>query len=269
MSLRGKVLQVGAGNQGVVTVNGQQYSFSTAAWRSPAPPTAGMAADVDFGPDGTISQLTQVPEGQVAKEQAEAVMNAARQKGGAVASAAMAKFGLPLLVSTGLLLIAWFFLSAVSVATPFAKITFTFWQVLGFANASNAWEAVMSGGGSAPSTGIYGLLAFVALAGPFVRFFWKDKRAALLGFLPLVFMLFVGIMVRSTISSATGGAASGPFAELQQQAQQEMMNAISLGLGSYLALLVSAYLGWLSLRQFLAARTTVAPATHPATTTNP
>ncbi|HEY1757992.1 MAG TPA: hypothetical protein VGG72_21670 [Bryobacteraceae bacterium] len=267
MSIRGKVLQGGAGGQGVVTVNGQQYSFSTAAWRSDVSPAAGMSADVEFGADGNISQLTQVPEQQVTKEQAEAVMNAARQKGGAVVSAAVAKFGVPLLVSTGLLLIAWFFLSAVSVTTPFAKISFTFWQVLGFVNASNAWEAVMSGGGSAPSTGIYGLIAFVALAGPYVRFFWKDKRAALGGFLPLVFLLFVGIMVRSTISSATGGTASGPFGDLERQAQQEMMNAISVGMGAYLSLLVSAYLGWVSLKLFLAGRAKVA-ATHPATTTN-
>jgi hypothetical protein len=268
MSMRGKVLQGGAVGQGVVTVNGQQYSFSIAAWRSAAPPTAGMSADVEFAADGTISQVTQVSDQQVTKEQAEAVMNAARQKGGAVVSAAVAKFGLPLLVCTGLLLIAWFFLSAVSVTTPFAKISFTFWQVLGFVNASNAWEAVMSGGGSAPSTGIYGLFAFVALAGPFVRFFWKDKRAALAGLLPLIFILFVGIMVRSSISSATGGgAASGPFGDLERQAQQEMMSAISMGIGAWLSLLVSAYLGWISVRQFLAARATVA-ATHPATTTN-
>ena len=267
MAIRGKILQGNSGGQGVVTVNGQQFAFATATWQSAIAATPGMTADVEFGPDGTVSRVTQVPDGQITKEQAEAVMNAAKQKGGAVASAAVAKFGLPLLISIGLLLIGWFFLSAVSVQTPFAKFTFTFWQVLGFVNGSNALEAVMSGA-SAPSTGIYGLLAILALAGPFVRFFWKDKRAALLGFLPLVFMLFVGIMVRSTISGATGGAPSGPFADLQRQAQQEMMNAISIGLGSYLSLLVSAYLGWVSVQHFLSARSAVVEAPRPVTNIN-
>jgi hypothetical protein len=268
MAVRGRVLQWGAGGQGVITLNGQQYSFSTPAWRSPTVPAPGMAVDVEFGGDGSVSQVTQVPDNQVTKEQAEAVMNAARQKGGAVASAAVAKFGLPLLICTGLLIVGWFFLSAVNVQTPFAKISFTFWQVLGFVNASNAWEAVMSGGGSTPSTGLYGVLAVLSLAGPYVRFFWKDKRAALAGFLPLLFMLFVAIMVRSTISSATGGAPSGPFADLQRQAQQEMMNAISLGIGAWLSLLASLYLGWVAVKQFLSGRGKIAETPHPVTTTS-
>ncbi|HEX4066500.1 MAG TPA: hypothetical protein VHZ09_10800 [Acidobacteriaceae bacterium] len=267
MAMRGKVLQAGAG-QGLITVNGQQYSFATTVWQSAAPAAAGMTVDVELGADGSVKRVTPVAEGQIAKEQAEAVMNAARQKGGAVASAAVAKFGIPLLAATGLMLVAWFFLSAVSVATPFSKISFTFWQVLGFVNASNAWDAVMSGGGSAPSAGIYGLLAIVALAGPFLRFFWRDKRAALAGLLPLVFLLFVALMVRSSLSSALGGTADGPLAEVQQQAQQAIMSALSVGIGSYLSLLVSAYLGWVSVQQFLSARSAPLKAVQPATPTN-
>jgi len=38
---------------------------------------------------------------------------------------------------------------------------------------------------SGPSAGFYGFLALVALAGPFVPYFWKDQRASLGGLLPL------------------------------------------------------------------------------------
>ena len=267
MAMRGKVLQATA-DHGVITINGQQYSFSSATWQSSTPASAGMSAEAEFGSDGTISRVTPVPEGQIAKEQAEAVMQAAREKGGAIASAAVARFGIALLAATGLLVIAWFFLSTVSVQTPFSKISFTFWQVLGFVNSSNAWDAVMSGG-SAPSTGIYGFLALAALAGPYVRFFWKDKRASLAGLLPLLFVLFVAVMVRSSLNSALGGSADGPLAEVQRQAQQAIMSAVSVGLGGYLSLLVSAYLGWVAVQQFLAARGVPMGTSRPATQTNP
>jgi hypothetical protein len=52
-------------------------------------------------------------------------------------------------------------------------------------------QTIMEGRGS-PSAGLYGFLAIVALAGPFLHYFWKDKRAVLAGVLPLLFMLVIG-----------------------------------------------------------------------------
>ena len=153
----------------------------------------------------------------------------------------------------GLMIIGWLLLNAVSVQTLFGKLNLTFWQVLGFLNADSPWESVMSGRGG-PSAGFYGFLAIVSLAGPFLRYFWKDTRAALAGVLPLVFMLFVGIMVRSSMHSAMGGNLDGPLGDVQRQAQQEMMSAISLGFGTYLSLLVSLYFAAVAAKQFLLAR---------------
>jgi hypothetical protein len=238
----------------LVWVEQEQYPFSMGAeWRSATPPAAGMTVDVEFAAEGGLAAITPVSESQIAKEQAEAVMNAARQKGGAVVSSAIARFGLPLLLATALLIVGWFFLSAVSVQAMFGKISFTFWQVLGFLNSDNALEAVLQGQGG-PSAGLYGFLAIIALLGPFVRFFWKDARAHLAGLLPLLFMVFVGIMVRSALHGVTGGAAEGPLAEMQRQAQDEMMSAIKIGFGSWLSLLVSLYLAALAAKQFLAAK---------------
>jgi hypothetical protein len=212
-----------------------------------------MTVAVEFDADGNIAGISQVADSQIAKEQAEAVMRAAKEKGAAALSSAVANFGLPLLVATGLQIIAWFFLSAISVDALLGKVSFTFWQVLGLVNAGNAWNVIMQGG-SGLSTGIYGFFAIVALAGPFLRFVWKDRRVSLGGLLPLLFILFVVMMVRNSVQSLTGGALAGPLAEMQRQAQDEVMKAISIGPGAYLALLVSLYLAAVAAKQFLVAR---------------
>jgi len=254
MTKRGKILQAASTGPGLVWVEGQQYPFNMGpVWKSGVPPAGGMHVDVEFAEDNTIASVTVVPDSQIAKEQAEAVVQAAREKGGAVVSSAVASFGLPLLIATGLLIIGWFFLSAVSMQEVIGKSSLTFWQVLGLLNAGNAWEVMMQGPNGL-SAGIYGFVAIICLAGPFLRFAWKDRRAILGGLLPLLFMLTVGIMVRSALNSTTGGAAEGPLAEVQRQAQDEMMKAMSFGAGTYVSLLAALYLAGMALKQFLVSR---------------
>ena len=254
MTKRGKILRDATTGPGLLSVDGQHHQFPLdGVWRSPVPPTVGMAVDVEFAADTSILGIIQVSESQIAKEQAEAVVKAARQKGGVLVSGAVARFGLPLLIATALLIISWTFLGAVSVQTLFGKLSFTLWQVLGFLNADSPWESVMSGRGG-PSAGFYGFLALIALAGPFLPYFWKDKRAALAGVLPLAFMIAVGIMLSSNMHSSIGGTLDGQLGEMQRQAQQEMMNAISLGFGTYLSLLVSLYFTAVAAKQFLVTR---------------
>jgi hypothetical protein len=254
MAKRGKVLRDPQAGPGLLMVEGQQYQFSLeGVWRSEAPPKPGLVVDVELEPSGKVIAITVVPESQLAKEQAEAAMAVAREKGAALASGMVAKFGMPSLVAGGLLIIAWFFLTAVSAQIPFlGKLEFTFWQVLGFLNSSNLLEVM--GRRTSPSAGFYGFLAIVAIAGPFIHHFWKDKRALLGGLLPLAFMLFVGIMIRSSIQSAMGGNVEGPAAEMQRQAQDEIMKAISLGFGTYISLLASLYFAGVGAKQFLAAK---------------
>ena len=242
MIKRGKVLRDASAGPGLLAVDGQHYQFSMEGiWRSSVPPCAGMAVEVEFSSDAAIAGITQVGDSQVAMEQAEAMVRTTREKGGVLLSAAVARFGLPLLIATGLMLLSWLFLGAVSVQSLFGKLSFTFWQVLGFLNADSPWEGVMSGRGGA-SAGFYGFLALLSLAGPYVPHFWKDKRAGLAGVLPLAFMLAVGIMLRSSVHTAMGGTLDGALGDMQRQAQQEMMSAVSLGFGAYLSLLVSLYL---------------------------
>jgi hypothetical protein len=255
MTKRGKVLRDPYAGPGLLMVEGQQYPFALeGVWMSEAPPRPGQVVEVEFDSREVIHAITVVADSQLAKEQADKAIAAARKRGGAVLSSGVAKVGMPTLVAEGLLFIAWFFLTAVSIQLPIlGKLDFTFWQTLGFLNSSNSMEAM--GNNVHPSPGVYGFLAIVALAGPFIHYVWKDKRALLGGLLPLVFMAIVGIMIRSSMHSALGGGGNDAGA-LGQQMQDQAMSAISLGLGMYLSVLVSLYFAGVGTKQFLAAKGT-------------
>jgi hypothetical protein len=238
----------------LLIVEGQQHQFFLeGVWKSDVPPKPGLAVDVEFDGQGTLNGITAVPESQLAKEQAEIALAAAKKRGAALASSMVAKFGMPQLMAAGVLIFSWLFLTTVSAQLPFlGELEFTFWQVLGYLNSGNLPQALERH--ESPATGIYGLLAVAAIAGPFLHHFWKDKRAALGGLVPLIFVLVVGILVRSSIHNALGGPVDGPYANVQKQAQEELAKAISLGFGAYLSLVVSSYFAVIGARQFLAAK---------------
>lgn len=251
MKKRGKVLRDPSTGPGLLMVEGQQYPFPLeGVWKSEVPPKPGLAVDVDFDEQGLVSAVSAVPESQIAKEQAEQAIAAAKAKGSALASTAVARFGLPTLIATAVLIIGWFFLTTVSIRAGFlGTMDFTFWRILSFVNAKNALEALgtLKDGGSA---GIYGLLGVIALAGPFLAHFWKDKRAALGGLLPLLFMLLVVVLVRSSISSAIGDVP----AEAADAARDQIMKQFSIGMGAYVSTLAALYLAFLAVKNFLLGR---------------
>ncbi len=219
------------------------------------PPAPGMAVEVEFGSGGEILAIRSLPESQAAKEQAEAALTVGKEQGAKLAAGLVARFGMPSLAGVGLLLISWLFLGAFSIETPFAKLSFSFWDCLGFLNSSHGFEAAMAGARMRPGAGFYGFLALIALAGPFLHHFWKDRRAVLGGLLPLLFVLMVGLLVRSNIQSSLGLDASGPLGTAIKQLRDEAMAAVSLGFGAYLSFLVSFYFAADALRQFLTGKT--------------
>ena len=253
MRKEGKIVRDAYSGLGLVTIDGEHFQFGLErVWRGDLPPVPGMAVQVEFAPDASIVSMTPMSATQLGRRKVEAVPKFSERRRGTVTSATLARVGLPLLIATGLLIVAWFALGAVSVRTSFGKLTLSFWQVLGLLNAENPMEALMSArGGQSP--GVYGLLAMAAIAGPFARYFSKNSRALLAGAAPLLYMLFVGVVARSTIHNGMGATLDGPLGEVQRQAQQEMMNAISLGSGAYLSLMVCLYLAAIAGKQFLLA----------------
>jgi hypothetical protein len=255
MTKRGKILRDTNAGPGLLVVDGQQYPFSLeGTWKSDVPPAVGMPVDVEFDAAGQISSVRFVNESQIAKDHAEAMLAAARDKGAAVMSTAVAKFGAPAQVAVALLLIGWFFLSAITIKTPVGSMSYTFWQLLGFLNARNSFEVMMQAGGSGSGAGIYGFLALIAIIGPFVHYFWKDKRAALGGLLPLLFMLIIGLMAHSSFNASLGEVAGVDAGNpMIQQMRDEMSKAISIGFGVYLSVIVCIYFAWISTKTFMAA----------------
>ena len=254
MAKRGKVLRDPHAGPGLLIVEGRQYPFfMEGVWRSEVPAKPGLAVEVEFDASDKVVGITAVPESQIAREQAEIALAVAKKRGAALVASMVARFGVPRLVATGLLIFSWCFLTAASLELPFVgKLEFTFWQGLGYLNSTNPMQS-LEGHGS-PSAGFYGLLALIALAGPFLHHFWKDKRAALGGLLPIVFMVVMGIAIRSGIQSSFGTTIEGPYGDLQRQAQEEIMNAFSLGFGTYLAVAASLYFAVISTKQFVSDR---------------
>lgn len=248
VKMRGKVLREPNSGPGLLMVQGQQYRFSLdGVWKSETPPKPGLDIEADLDQNLQIIAITAVPEAQLAKEQAEKAMGTIKEGVGKVLRDLIARFGLPTLVASGFLIVGWFFMTSLSIQD--ARANFTFWQVLGVLNASNPYEAILDPRG-APNAGFYGFLAIVALAGPLAHYFWKDRRAVLGGLLPLLLMLLVALMVRSTINNVGGAETANLPAEALRQMREEAWRTVSLGLGAYSSGLVSLYFAAIGVKQF-------------------
>jgi hypothetical protein len=92
-----------------------------------------MSVDVEFDAAGEIVGLRSIPDSQIAKEQAELALASARDKGGKLVAAAVARFDLPTLAAVDVLFLGWFNFSALSIQTPLGRLDYTFWQLLGVA----------------------------------------------------------------------------------------------------------------------------------------
>ncbi len=181
--VRGTILRDTSAGSGLIVAAGQQYPFTLEGiWKSEVPPAIGMSVDVELSGDGDVVGISSISDSQIAREQAELALAAARERTGKLGAGAVARFGLWTLIATVILLLGWFLLSAVAIQTPLGKLDFTFWQVLGLLNSSSPLEAALQGSRGAGSTGLYGFMAIVAFAGPFVSYFWSDRRASLAGF---------------------------------------------------------------------------------------
>ena len=252
MTKRGNILREPGDTPGLLMIEGQQFRFSLdGVWKSDVPPKSGMVVNVDLDQSSQVQAITVIPESQLAREQAEAAMSKAKEKGGQLFNQLVAKVGMPDLAAGVLLFLGWWVLATISIQIPLlGKLSFTFWQLLGFLNANNVLEAMDHS--MHPSAGMYGFIAVLAFIGPYLHHVWKDRRAVLGGVAPLLFMLVVWFMAHSSFQSITGTTdTSGAFADMQKQMQTEAMNAISFGLGAYASILASLYFAGIAVKKFL------------------
>ena len=265
MKKRGKILRDTSSGQGLLSIDGTQYPFQLdGVWRSDTAPKIDMSVEVELTERGDLLSITAIPESQLAREQAERVALMAKQKSAVFAANAVTRFGLPTLIALGTLIVGWFFLSALNanVTSSFQK-SITFWNLLSLINgAGSVVNGLNETGGSA---GFYGFVAIVAIISPLLPYFIKEKKAHLLSILPLLFMLFVCYSIYSGINHGVdqargmAGAIGGEEAEkMTREMSSEMLKAvlqaISIGLGTYVSFVASLFFALKGITKYLASK---------------
>ncbi|MES2014971.1 MAG: hypothetical protein V4484_00640 [Pseudomonadota bacterium] len=265
MKKRGKILRDTSAGAGLLMIEGKQMPFTLEGmWQSEHAPRIGMTVEVQFDDSDAITSLQPVPDTQLAREQSEAALNAARAKGGELASGIVARVGMPTLIGLAMLAAAWFVLNTVAVNVgPGFRTGLSFWKLLGALNSPAGALAGLNG--ASDGAGIYGLFTVLALLAPAAPQFWQDRRAHLGALMPLLWMLLVAFIAYQSIGDAVsasrgaaasfGGAqAAEMIASMQQNMMREAMRAISLGLGFYLAVATSLYFAVTGAIRYMAAR---------------
>lgn len=250
MKQRGTLLRDTQAGTGLVIVAGQQHPFTLEGiWRSSEAPAVNMTVEAEFDAQGQLTALYAVPAAQLARERADEAVALLKTRGGAMASGVLARVGVVPLAGVALLALAWWWLATLSVQMGGFKAQLTLWQLLGLMNSSGV-NLLTSLGGGGGSAGFYGFLGLVGLAGPIVASLVADRRAQLGHALPLLFLVVVGVAFYAGVQSGVeqaqsamrgfgGAAAARQFDQIGQQVMREAMQAISLGMGAYLGLLVS------------------------------
>ena len=240
MKKRGKILRDGYGGPGIVMIEGQQYSFSVDdVWKSDIPPRLGLVVEVELDEWSRVSSIAAISDTQLLAE-----LDPASQIRTGKGPRKLGALGLLSLVAVGVLVVSWLFLTSISVQLPAAgQMQYTFWQVLEVVHSRNLLVGMERSGAS---VGFNGLLALLAMIAPIVPYFWNDRRAAVAGFFPLVFMLLIGLSLR-----ALRGAASQTDSSVVAQMNGAAWKAMSLGWGAYLSLLAGICLAISSIATLL------------------
>src|ERR1700745_3736650 len=120
MPKRGKVLRDPYVGPGLLMVEGKQYPFLLEGlWRSEVPAKPGLAVNVDFDNQGNLNAITAVPQSQLDQEQAELAGVGAGSRNRMLESWTLGTGTLIRVAAAGVLVVSWFFLTAVSIHLPF------------------------------------------------------------------------------------------------------------------------------------------------------
>lgn len=259
--MRGKILRDTNSGSGLLSANGVRYEFTLEGeWKSDTPPVVGMVVEFELGDDEKIKSVNAVSDNQLAKEQADLALKAAKEKGQALFKEASARVGTPVLIAWAAVAISWFFLSVISISVSASNnVGITFWNLLGVINNSSNLSYL--GGGSTGDKGIYALLAIAALVGPAISQFWKHPLALLGNCLPFLLMAIVAGMIYMSVHDAASEAqqAASMFGGANASAIidkiiSNMLKAIHIGIGGGIAGIAALYLAFVGAKQYLVAK---------------
>jgi hypothetical protein len=258
MKKRGRILRDTSQGSGLISIDGKQFDFQLEKqWRSDTAPVINKLIDAELNNDGELVAVYLVDDNQIAKEQAEAALKTAKEKGTLIFNSVAAKTGKDVLIATAVVAVGWFFFNVVTInISQGLSQGITFWQLLSLLNASGN---IINMPNTAAGTGLYGFAAIVCLAAIFVDQFWKHPTAKLGKCLPLVIMFFVAVKVyfgiHDGLAQASAAAGGNEMATaMMDQIMNQAMKAISIGVGFYLSMIGGIYLGFLGVKNYLVAK---------------
>jgi hypothetical protein len=247
--VRGTIIKTPDGGPGLLVADGQQKSFTLeGVWKSAVTPAVNMPVDVELDASGSITSLTAVDPQQVAKERLQQIGNLAQGRGKEAAEIARqgigalaARMGTATLGAATLLVIAWFFLTALTIRVDVTNVSgsFTFWHLVGLDPHTDILSA-------SASHGLFGLLGLLSIAAPFARPFVRHPKAGYLYAMPLGFLVIAVLVIRSSLNTFFE-QMGGSLAEASQLVK------FSFGLGAYVLAATSVYLAWLVFKRTPAA----------------
>ena len=269
---RGRVLRDTAVGDGLIFVDGDTYSFQLERlWRSEIAPRVNMAVDVEFGPDARIASIRAVPGTQLLGDHTAQALDAAQsaarkvatefnQRGAPALQQAIRRVGGSKLVAVCVLAFGWYSLHFLIINLgTLGRLSLTFHDVLKILNSdilSGDFTALFLAPSQNPlaaqAAGLYGFVAFIAIAIPLITPFLKDRRFQLADAAPLFVLGVVVVVGYLQVTTAIHGAQSalGQFGagsaadteQLGQQVRKGIASAVSIGLGTYASIIASLYL---------------------------
>jgi hypothetical protein len=241
MKKRGRVQLYTNVGDGIIAVDGVQYAFQLQGmWRSEMPPRIGMLVEVTFDAQGTPESIVEVPDSQIAKEQAEQALASAKQHGTALAGTVRSRFAIPVLAAEVILLIGFFVLPNVTIG--FVNRSLTGWDLIGLDVNTLSTNA----------HGFLSLLCLLCLFAPLAVPFLKQWWSRWLYVAPLGFTVLALITVYFQIQNAGHAARESASDLFGSAAAREMTNQVAgmfhIGMGVFVVVICALYLASRSLK---------------------
>lgn len=253
--IKGKILRDGA--DGLASANGQQHAFTLEQhWRSDTPPRVGMAVALELDTQGSLLTLRAIDTQQQVQDTLKALgadwqqhgMPAAQQ----LVQGVLQRVGWPTLVGMAAVFVGWVVLNTLSVRIA-GNLTqsFSLRELLKLAQMAGGLESL--GTLEYASTGALGWLMWLAWLAPLLPQVWRHRWAHGGALAPLAFMAVVGCTVYAKLQSSLhtagdmarqfgGNQAAKMAQEMAAEMASQMWQAMSLGLGLYVASAAALFL---------------------------
>jgi hypothetical protein len=263
---KGKILRDTQAGPGLASADGQQFIFTLEEhWRSDTAPRIGMAVELALDAHGTLQTLHAVDVLQQAQDGLKGLGADLQQRGlpvlKALSGTVLQRVGLPTLAGMAALALGWLVFSTLTVRVGGSLTqSLSLRDLLKLAHMAGGLE--MLGGLERASTGWTGWLLWLALLAPLLPQLVPSRWAGWGLFAPLGFMLAMALAayfkLKDSLGAVNGAAQAFGGAQAARMAQEmadamfsQMLQAMSLGLGFYLA---TAAALWLAVQGALALR---------------